>query len=75
MKPKSDKKRLSNERGLMFVCYQTSIDEQFEFITTTWVNDRAFPPSPPALGGNAGHDPILGQLEVQFAPEDFEGQS
>jgi Dyp-type peroxidase family len=47
-----------NQRGLMFVCYQTSISDQFEFITENWINNPAFPP---ASGGNAGHDPILGQ--------------
>jgi deferrochelatase/peroxidase EfeB len=46
------------DRGLMFVCYQTSIEDQFEFILKFWVNNPAFPP---ASGGNAGHDPILGQ--------------
>jgi Dyp-type peroxidase family len=46
------------DRGLMFVCYQTSIEDQFEFILKFWVNNPTFPP---ASGGNAGHDPILGQ--------------
>lgn len=42
-------------RGLMFVCYQTSIVDQFEFITNTWVNNREF------LVEETGEDPILGQ--------------
>ena len=47
-----------HQRGLMFICYQTSITDQFEFIIKNYVNNPGFPP---ASGGNAGHDPILGQ--------------
>lgn len=43
------------ERGLLFLAYQTSIDRQFEFITTNWINNPNFPES------DAGHDPIMGQ--------------
>ncbi|HWK44744.1 MAG TPA: Dyp-type peroxidase [Stellaceae bacterium] len=46
------------DRGLMFVCYQSSIAGQFEFILQAWVNNPGFPP---ASGGKAGFDPILGQ--------------
>ena len=44
-----------HSRGLMFVCYQTSIQNQFEFITQNWVNNPNF-----AIK-KAGFDPILGQ--------------
>ncbi|RUT02793.1 peroxidase [Dulcicalothrix desertica PCC 7102] len=43
------------ERGLLFLAYQTSIERQFEFITTNWINNPNFPDS------GAGHDPIVGQ--------------
>jgi Dyp-type peroxidase family len=46
------------DRGLLFMSYQASIDNQFEFVTRTWVN-RANSPhdsTPPT-----GHDPIIGQ--------------
>jgi Dyp-type peroxidase family len=43
------------DRGLMFVCYQTSIKEQFEFLTKFWINNPDF-----AISA-AGEDPILGQ--------------
>jgi Dyp-type peroxidase family len=46
-----------HSRGLMFVCYQTSIRDQFEFITQNWVNNPNF-----AIP-KAGFDPILGQAE------------
>jgi len=29
-------------RGLMFVCYQTSIEEQFEFMQSAWCNNPGF---------------------------------
>jgi galactose oxidase len=51
-------KKTLNDRGLMFVCYQTSIVDQFEFIQKAWVNDRTFPP---AAGADGSEDPIIGQ--------------
>ena len=32
----------SQERGLMFVCYQTSIPDQFEFLQISWANKPNF---------------------------------
>ena len=48
-------------RGLHFLAYQTSIEEQFEFISKCWVNNRDFkePFGHSPLAG--GHDPIIGQ--------------
>jgi Dyp-type peroxidase family len=43
------------ERGLVFLAYQTSIVEQFEFILKNWVNNRDFKEP------QAGHDLIIGQ--------------
>lgn len=42
-------------RGLLFIAYQTSIVDQFEFVTKNWVNDPNFKEP------GSGHDPILGQ--------------
>jgi Dyp-type peroxidase family len=42
------------ERGLHFLCYQTSIEEQFEKLQQDWANNPQAP-----LGG--GHDLIIGQ--------------
>jgi deferrochelatase/peroxidase EfeB len=42
------------ERGLHFLCYQTSIEEQFEKIQLDWANNSLAP-----LVG--GHDLIIGQ--------------
>jgi deferrochelatase/peroxidase EfeB len=45
---------LAGERGLMFVCYQTSIKNQFEFLLNHWANVDDQPQS-------GGMDPLLGQ--------------
>jgi Dyp-type peroxidase family len=50
-------------RGLMFVCYQTSIERQFEYMQRQ-ANDPAFVGSKRRPGGGAvtpGIDPIIGQ--------------
>jgi Dyp-type peroxidase family len=43
------------DRGLMFLAYQTSIENQFEFVTKNWVNFTDF------KAPGTGQDPILGQ--------------
>lgn len=45
----------SGNRGLVFAAYQTSIVDQFEFITQRWVNSPGFKET------GTGHDPIIGQ--------------
>ena len=42
------------DRGLMFLCYGSTIEDQFEFVQRRWANSRV----QPNLGG---HDPIIGQ--------------
>jgi Dyp-type peroxidase family len=42
------------DRGLMFVAYMSSIEDQFEFVTRRWANS-------PVQPNVAGHDPIIGQ--------------
>jgi Dyp-type peroxidase family len=42
------------DRGLLFLCYQTSIERQFEFLTNHWVNTTAAPE-------DGGFDIIIGQ--------------
>lgn len=49
-------------RGLLFLCYQRSIRNQFEFLQAQWGNKRDFPVS------EAGIDPIIGQ-ETQFVAQ------
>ena len=49
----------------MFVCYQTSIERQFEFIQKNYANNPDFVPGKkrPGAGGAVvpGFDPIIGQ--------------
>ncbi len=45
------------DRGLLFVSYQASIRNQFEFVQQSWANNSAFP----THASPAGHDPIIGQ--------------
>ena len=47
--------KTGDERGLLFVCYQASIERQFEFIMRNWVNDVNF-----RVGGE-GYDPVISQ--------------
>jgi Dyp-type peroxidase family len=46
-----------NDRGLLFLCYQRSIADQFEFVQNRWVNNPDFPQA------NDGHDPIISQKD------------
>ena len=49
----------AGDRGLLFLSYQASIEDQFEFLMTDWVNSVVNPRS--YLGsGSAGQDPIIG---------------
>ncbi len=65
---------LERDRGLLFLCAQSNIEKQFQFIQQTWANDPNFPvgPQPPVGGYNPspgepadGSDPIIGQHQGQ----------
>ena len=43
------------KRGLLFKCYVTSIEDQFEFVQKTWCNNGNF------VQPESGIDPIIGQ--------------
>lgn len=43
--------------GLLFMCFQSSIENQFEFIQRSWVNNNHFPKP------FTGIDPVIGQGE------------
>ena len=45
-------------RGLLFLCYQSSIKDQFEFIQTCWVNNQNFPQP------GDGVDPVMAQVKT-----------
>jgi len=45
-----------DDRGLMFLCYGATIEDQFEFLTRRWANS-ALQPNP------GGQDPVIGQRD------------
>lgn len=51
--------------GLLFMCYQSNIAEQFEFIQRRWANGPDF------LKGGTGRDPIIGQISKPEDAKDF----
>lgn len=50
------------DRGLLFMSYQTSIAEQFEFVTKAWANRRNAPHN---SNPSKGQDPLIGQSSGQ----------
>ena len=52
------------DRGLMFVCYGATIEDQFEFLTRRWSN---LPNQP----NDGGHDPVIGQRDSRGDRERF----
>lgn len=55
---------IKQERGLMFVCYGATIEDQFEFLSRRWSNSTIQPNS-------GGHDPIIGQADEGGRRERF----
>jgi Dyp-type peroxidase family len=53
--PPSGPDPANGNRGLMFLSYQTSITDQFEFLNTAWMGDPVAPRAP------SGHDMLVGQ--------------
>jgi Dyp-type peroxidase family len=47
--------------GLLFMCYNASIERQFEYMQSRWANDRDY------LRPGTGIDPIIGQLRDDHA--------
>jgi Dyp-type peroxidase family len=47
------------DRGLLFMCWQTSIEDQFELLNSKWMNRSRAPE------GGAGHDLLVGQAPVR----------
>ena len=61
---KLTKSLIEQERGLMFLCYASDIENQFEFLQRRWANASAQP-------NFGGHDPIIGQSGENVRRERF----
>jgi Dyp-type peroxidase family len=49
-------------RGLLFMCFQRNIENQFVFIQRTWVDNPEFPDGiVPLVTTDTGDDPLIGQ--------------
>ncbi len=60
----------TDPRGLLFFCYQRDIEQQFEFVQSKWVNNKAFSPAF-STANTPGEDPIIAQSTsgtFQFDP-------
>lgn len=53
--PESGADPVDGNRGLLFISYQASIVDQFEFLNGSWMSDPVAPRSP------SGHDMVVGQ--------------
>jgi Dyp-type peroxidase family len=56
--PRTGNPRFPDDRGLLFLCYQQSIAQQFEVVQRFWVNRPDFPEA------GDGHDPIIAQADA-----------
>jgi Dyp-type peroxidase family len=52
------------DRGLLFLSYQSSIAQQFEFLASQWMNSSQLPINPSAHPEGLGFDMIVGQNPV-----------
>ncbi|KAL6717683.1 hypothetical protein ACLMJK_005598 [Lecanora helva] len=47
----------NDTRGLLFACYQSSLENSFQFVQRAWSNNDSFPV------GNTGYDALVGQAK------------
>lgn len=53
---------IHGDRGLLFLSYQASLSEQFEFISKSWMNMKNKPTNAPSTEGHfSGYDLLVGQ--------------
>jgi Dyp-type peroxidase family len=55
--------------GLLFMCYQRDINEQFEFIQRTWADNPNFPKN--LILPETGDDPLIGQDTDRSAAQNW----
>jgi Dyp-type peroxidase family len=56
--------------GLLFMCFQSSIEDQFAFMQHSWANDESFVDNVGGGDKKAGLDPIIGQFPPHDGPND-----
>jgi Dyp-type peroxidase family len=69
---------IKGDRGLLFLCYQTSIENQFELLVTKWMNSSKSPTSAssPLNNVDSGFDILVGQNKQDWRKpiHKFDGQ-
>jgi Dyp-type peroxidase family len=55
------KDNTSSQRGLIFVCYQIDLEQQFEFIQRRFANNPKFPMEDRRADSGHGIDPVIGK--------------
>jgi Dyp-type peroxidase family len=60
--PQAGDAKFPHDRGLLFLCYQHSLEAQFEFLQKFWINNPDFPDQ------GDGQDPVIAQ---QAEPRSF----
>ncbi len=61
-RPKDPRVRDDIDRGLLFLCLNSDIERQFEFVQQTWINN-------PVFGGLNGEvDPLIGNIKKTETP-------
>lgn len=58
------------DKGLLFVCYQRSILDQYEFLQQSWANDPYFP-APGKDNIRPGRDPLIGNSRTEESERNF----
>lgn len=53
---------VDSQRGLIFQCYQASLEEQFVFLQQAWINNENFP------SANTGNDAVIGLATTVTIP-------
>jgi len=59
---KNEEKEKPIDRGLLFICFQRDLDQQFEFIQQNWANNPQFPRGNPIPPDGHGVDAIIGKV-------------
>jgi len=62
--PPGQTEAVRGDRGLLFLSYQSSIAQQFEFLASQWMNSAQLPTNPSGYPEGLGFDMLVGQNPV-----------